>query len=90
MIPTLDLVELDRDGEVPLSRQLAAILRDRIHSGDLPAGRPVPSKRALTQQYGIAGSTVDKAMTILKDEGLIRTAKGLGLFVVPTEERPKR
>ena len=50
----------------------------------------MPSKRALTQQYGIAGSTVDKAMTILKDEGLIRTAKGLGLFVVPQEERPKR
>jgi GntR family transcriptional regulator len=89
VIPTLDLVELDRDGEVPLSRQLATILRDRIYSGDLPAGRPVPSKRTLTQQYGIAGSTVDKAMAILKEEGLIRTAKGLGLFVVPPEERPK-
>ena len=85
----LDLVELDREGEVPISRQLAAILRDRIQSGDLAPGRPVPSKRALTQEYGIAGSTVDKAMAILKAEGLIRPAKGLGLFVVPPAERPK-
>jgi GntR family transcriptional regulator len=80
---------LDRTGEVPISQQLAAILRDRIMSGDLPAGRPVPSKRGLREEHGIAGSTVDKAMAILKAEGLIRPAKGLGLFVVPENERPK-
>jgi len=28
-------------------------------------------------------------MAILKAEGLIRPAKGLGLFVVPPAERPK-
>jgi DNA-binding GntR family transcriptional regulator len=49
----------------------------------------MPSKRAITQELGVAGSTVDKAMTILKEEGLIRAAKGLGLFVVPQDERPK-
>ena len=79
---------LDRSGEVPISRQLATIIRDRILSGDLPAGRPVPSKRTLREEHGVAGSTVDKAMAILKEEGLIRPAKGLGLFVVPEDERP--
>jgi GntR family transcriptional regulator len=79
---------LDRSGEVPISQQLAAIIRNRILSGDLPAGRPVPSKRTLREEYGVAGSTVDKAMAILKTEGLIRPAKGLGLFVVPEDERP--
>jgi DNA-binding GntR family transcriptional regulator len=54
----------------------------------IPPGRPVPSKRFLIEEYGIAGSTVDKAMQILKDAGLIRTAKGLGLFVGPEDERP--
>lgn len=81
-------MELDRLGELPLSRQLAGILREAIESGEIPAGRPVPSKRTLVQTYGIAGSTVDKAMGYLKDEGLIRFAKGLGLFVVPESERP--
>jgi DNA-binding GntR family transcriptional regulator len=84
----LDLVELDRNGEIPISRQLASLLRMQIAAGDIPPGRPVPSKRYLVEQYGVAGSTVDKAMRILKDEGLIRTAKGLGLFVVPEDERP--
>jgi DNA-binding GntR family transcriptional regulator len=84
----LDLVELDRDGEIPISRQLAGILRVAIEAGDIPPGRPVPSKRTLIEEYGIAGSTVDKAMQILKDAGMIRTAKGLGLFVVPKDERP--
>jgi len=79
---------LDRSGEVPISRQLATMIRNRILSGDLPAGRPVPSKRTLREEYGVAGSTVDKAMAILKAEGLIRPAKGLGLFVVPEDERP--
>lgn len=80
-------MELDRDGEIPISRQLAGILRAAIEAGEIPPGRPVPSKRYLTGEYGIAGSTVDKAMQILKDAGLIRTAKGLGLFVVPEDER---
>lgn len=80
---------IDRNSEVPISQQIAAQIRERILSGDLPAGRPVPSKRAITQELGVAGSTVDKAMAILKEEGLIRPAKGLGLFVVPKDERPK-
>jgi hypothetical protein len=29
-------------------------------------------------------------MTILKEESMIRPAGGLGLFVVPVNERPKR
>jgi GntR family transcriptional regulator len=81
-------VVLNRSGEVPISRQLATIIRNRILSGDLAAGRPVPSKRSLREEHGIAGSTVDKAIAILKAEGLIRPAKGLGLFVVPEDERP--
>jgi DNA-binding GntR family transcriptional regulator len=80
---------LDRAGEVPISQQLATIIRNRILSGDIPAGRPVPSKRALREEYGVAGSTVDKVMATLKAEGLIRPAKGLGLFVVPENERPR-
>lgn len=74
-------------GEIPRYQQLAALLRERIESGDLPAGRPIPSKRTLREEYGIAGQTVDKAVAMLKDEGLVRTVPGLGIFVVPAEER---
>jgi hypothetical protein len=32
----------------PISRQLAGILRAAIEAGEIPRGRPVPSKRYLT------------------------------------------
>jgi DNA-binding transcriptional regulator YhcF (GntR family) len=82
-------VQIDRGSEVPIHKQIANQLRDSILSGEIPAGRRIPSKRDLTQELDIAGSTVDKATAILKDEGLIRGSKGLGLFVVPQDERPK-
>ncbi len=37
------------------------------------------------QQYGVSARTVDSAMAILREEGLIETEIGKGLFVV---ERP--
>lgn len=57
------------------------MFRTQIRSGALPPGRVLPSKRTLKQEHGIAGSTIDKAMAILKSEGLIRTEHGMGLYV---------
>jgi DNA-binding GntR family transcriptional regulator len=82
-------VKIDRGSEIPIHKQIANQLRDSILSGELPAGRRIPSKRDITQELNIAGSTVDKATAILKDEGLIRGSQGLGLFVVPENEWPK-
>ena len=82
-------MQIDRSSEIPIHKQIANQLRDSILSGELPAGRRIPSKRDITEELDIAGSTVDKATAILKDEGLIRGSKGLGLFVVPENERPK-
>lgn len=74
-------VSIDHDGDVPVYVQLADILRARIASGDLAPRRPVPSKRTLMQEYGVAGGTVDKAIGILKAEGLVRTVIGRGIYV---------
>jgi GntR family transcriptional regulator len=76
--------------EVPLYRQLAGLLREQIESGELPPGRPIPSKRALRQEHGVSAQTVDKATALLKAEGLVRTVPGLGLFVTRPEEWSRR
>jgi GntR family transcriptional regulator len=75
-------VEIDHDGDVPVYLQLAAILRGQIESGELAPRRPVPSERTLTQRYGVAGGTVKKALQVLRDEGLVRTVIGRGVYVV--------
>lgn len=73
--------EIDHEGAVPVYRQLAAILRAQIESGELAPGRPVPSERTLTQRYGIAVGTVKKAVEVLRSEGLVHTVTGRGIFV---------
>lgn len=50
--------------------------------------RPVPSKRTLIQEFGVAGGTIDKAIAILRNDGLVRIVTGRGIYVVPDAERP--
>ena len=78
---------LDPDDREPLYRQLAAIIREQIQSGQIPPRRAVPSKRMLRQQYGISARTVDAAMTLLRDEGLVEREQGKGLFVTEPDQR---
>ena len=72
---------IDFQGPVPVYRQLAAILRERITSGEIPPARPIPSKRTLMQNFGVGAHTVDRAVEVLRGEGLIETVLGKGLFV---------
>lgn len=85
MVPTFDRVGIDHDAEMPLYLQLAAILRDQIARGELT--RRIPSLKTLTQRYGISHITAEKALAVLRDEGLIRTVIGRGTYVVPPGER---
>jgi GntR family transcriptional regulator len=72
-------VTIDLGQPTPPYRQLAAILRDRIESGEL-AGR-MPSEKTLIQEYGLAHGTVRKAIAVLRDEGLVQTTPGWGSYV---------
>jgi len=69
------------DSPVPVYRQLAAIIRERIESGDLKPGYPVPSESQLTGEHGVSRDTVRKAMDILRGEGRIVTVQGKGSYV---------
>jgi DNA-binding GntR family transcriptional regulator len=70
---------LDPDKPTPLYQQLAAILRGRIERGEL-TGR-VPSIKTLAQTYGVAMGTAERALTLLRDEGVIVMVIGRGAFV---------
>lgn len=67
-------------GPIPKYRQLLYILRDRIQSGDLPPGLPLPTEELLSQMYGISRGTVRKAMAQLEAERLVRIEQGVGSF----------
>jgi GntR family transcriptional regulator len=72
---------IDFDGPVPVYRQLADLLRAQIESGEIPPGRAIPSKRRVGEEHGIGGHTYDRAVAVLRDEGLVESVKGMGTFV---------
>jgi DNA-binding GntR family transcriptional regulator len=74
-------VTISHDSAVPVYRQLAAVLRDRIASGELAPGAPMPSESSLMGEHGISRDTVRKAMDVLREEGLAVTVQGKGSYV---------
>ena len=76
-----DAVVIDAQSATPVYVQLANLLRRGIEDGTYPQDRALPSIRTLQQAHGIADGTVQKALQILKDEGLVHTVRGRGVFV---------
>jgi DNA-binding GntR family transcriptional regulator len=79
---------IDPSADRAVFRQLADLLRDRIASGDLAPGEPLPSELRLAQEYGISRTTVRQAIGQLRTEGLVTVDRPRGTFVrvpEPTE-----
>jgi GntR family transcriptional regulator len=76
-------VSLDHDSPTALYVQLADVLRGQIKRREL-TGR-IPAAKAIAQQYEVAQGTAEKALTILRNEGLIVSAVGRGHFVARRE-----
>lgn len=73
---------IDREGPVPPYKQVAAEVRKRIESGEIPPGRRIPSLTEMEAEFGVARDTLQKAVRLLKEEGLVETVTGMGVFVV--------
>lgn len=73
--------EIDHEGPVTPYRQLAEILKARIARGDWTEGRPIASETRLVQEYGIARSTVRRALDVLVDERVVWKVQGRGTYV---------
>ena len=66
---------------VPPWRQVADDLRRRIGSGEFPPGSMLPSLTSLAEQYQVGRTTARKAVGALRDEGIVETVRGWGVFV---------
>jgi DNA-binding GntR family transcriptional regulator len=75
-------MEVDSDSATPLYEQVAAVLRDQIRSGQIAKDRPLPSVKQLQQIYGVAQGTAERAIRILKEEKLVRSVIGKGVYVI--------
>jgi GntR family transcriptional regulator len=74
-------VKINMRSAVPTYRQLADELRRLISDGELGPGDKLPSLHELVRETGLSSNTIRAAFRVLKDEGLVVTAPGRGVFV---------
>src|SRR5579871_6126246 len=69
--------------ETPLAtyKQIAVSLRTRIHEGQWTVGAMLPSRRDLAREYGVSPITIERAITHLIADGVLRADDRRGTFV---------
>jgi len=72
---------IDYESPIAPYRQVAAILRERITSGQYRPGQRLPSINDLVQEFGVARTTAGKALRLLVDEGVAELSQGMGFYV---------
>lgn len=77
------LLKLDLQSEVPIYTQLRNQIIEGIGRGDLEYGEALPSVRNLASDLGINLHTVNKAYTLLKQDGYIQIHRQKGVVVNP-------
>ena len=64
-----------------LSDQVTEALLSRIESGRLKPGEKLPPEAALASEFGVSRTVVREAISRLKQEGLVESRQGSGVFV---------
>ena len=83
----LNLTDLSDE---PLQSQISSQLRAMILTGELAAGKTLPSIRALARQQHVSVITVQRGYEMLEREGLIHSRRGKGFFVSEIDETMKK
>ena len=75
------ILRIDFDSEVPIYIQIKNQVIEGIARGEIESEEEMPSVRALAEDIGVNMHTVNKAYTLLKDEGYIKIDRRKGAVV---------
>ena len=67
--------------DTPIYLQIAEIIKLRILRGEYPPGTRLPSVRELAQEAAVNPNTMQRALELLKEEGLLVTRRTTGRTV---------
>jgi GntR family transcriptional regulator len=70
----------ENTGLAPYER-VASFIRAAVLSGDLTPGTKLPSNRELARQQDVSLPTLQRAVTLLQDEGWLVSRPSVGVFV---------
>jgi GntR family transcriptional regulator len=78
---------MNQEPHVPLEksradhRQVADLMRTAIEQGEYAPGERLPSEPELAAKYGVQRPTINRAMLLLRGEGLVKVDRGRGSYV---------
>ncbi len=75
----------DLDSNTSLYLQIADIISTRIASGIYETGEKLPSVRDLAKEAGVNPNTMQRALSLLEDEGLLVSHRTSGRYVTDNE-----
>ena len=75
------MISIDYQSKLPLYEQIAQRFQTLILKGALPPGGQMPSVRTLAVELSINPNTIQKAYSLLEQQGYIYPVKGRGNFV---------
>ena len=75
------MTTIDPTGPVPPYKQIAAIIRARIESGEYPKGTRIPTESEMVETWEVARTTARRAIALLREEGLVTTVPQRGSYV---------
>ncbi len=70
----------------PIYSQAAEVIRLRILTGEYPPGSHMPSVRELAQEAAVNPNTMQRALSLLEEQGLLYTQRTAGRTVTESEE----
>lgn len=74
-------IHINKNSKTPIYRQIVNQMSQKIISGELADGYPLPSERKLSELLGVNRTTVNKAYMELKSDGFILSQTGKGTMV---------
>lgn len=75
------MITIDYQSKLPLYEQVSTRFQSLILRGILPPDRQMPSVRSLAVELSINPNTIQKAYSLLEQQGYIYSVKGKGNYV---------
>jgi len=82
------ILVVERSSDEPVYEQIAREIRERVASGELLPGTPLPTVRTLASDLGVNLNTVARAYWLLEEEGFVRIRDRSGAEVIAPARKP--
>lgn len=75
--------------QIPAYQRIALDIANRIYTGQLLIGEKIYGRSTLASEYNVSPETIRKAIKILEDVEIVRSAKGSGVVIISRENAYK-